>query len=90
MELDLGDDDILQTQVEGDVEDFDAVTGSVTVNQITFTIDQSTVLVIDDADEQVVDYDTFFAALQVGIDIDITDRNPVDGIADTAKLELKQ
>ena len=90
VELDLGDDDILQTQVEGDVEDFDAVTGSVTVNQITFTINQSTVLVIDDNDEQVVDYDTFFAALQVGVEIDITDRNPVDGIADTARLELKQ
>ena len=88
MELDLGDDDIVQIQVEGEVDDFDAATGWVTVNQITFTIDQSTVLVIDDDEAQVVDYDTFFAALQVGIDIDITDRNPVDGIADMARLEL--
>lgn len=88
VELDLGDDDIVQIQVEGEVDDFDAATGWVTVNQITFTIDQSTVLVIDDDEAQVVDYDTFFAALQVGIDIDITDRNPVDGIADTARLEL--
>ena len=45
-------------------------------------------MIVDDGDEAIVDFDTFFDDLEVGLTIQVIDRDPVDRIADRARLEL--
>ena len=97
VELDDGDDDfgIVQVEVEGPLDDFtDNLdgTGTVTVNGKVFEIDATTELVIDAMGvESTPDFTTFFAtlaSLQVTDTVRIKDRNPVDRVADEARIDL--
>lgn len=97
VELD-GDDDFgsVQVEVEGPLDMFTDNgdgTGTITVNGVGFIIDATTELVIEDAMgvESAADFTTFFAtlaSLQVTDTVKIKDRNPVDGVADEARIDL--
>jgi hypothetical protein len=95
VELDSGVDDFdnVQVEVEGNLDAFNDNgdgTGTVTVNGNQFEIDATTELLIEDAMgvESTTDFATFFATIQVGNLMKIKDRDPVDGIADRARLDL--
>lgn len=90
---DLDDFDGAQVEVEGNLVAFNDNgdgTGTVTVGAIQLEIDATTELLIEDAMgvESTTDFATFFATIQVGNLMKIKDRDPVDGIADLARLDL--
>ncbi len=96
VELD-GDDDFgsVQVEVEGPLDMFTDNgdgTGTITVNRVGFIIDATTELVIDAMGvESTPDFTTFFAtlaSLQVTDTVRIKDRNPVDRVADEARIDL--
>ncbi len=94
-EIDDGDDDFGSVRVEvvGLLDAFNDNgdgTGTITVTGNTFEIDATTELVIEDVggNEAMTDFTTFFNTIQVNDAMKVKDRDPVDGIADEAKLDL--